>query len=315
MDADKEIYPWLQAQWHGCIERLNSGRLPHALLISGEQGVGVGDFAERLVRALLCLGDDKPCGRCRACKLHSGKNHPDFMRVEAEKEGGEIKAGQIRELLSFLQISRHYDGFKTVLIVNADAMNRSAANGLLKMLEEPPNDTVMVLTSHSPFGLPATVRSRCQAIRLSCPDRDGLVAWLAEACQIDSAEAERRLAAHAWRPMHALAAVSGEDGEPDKDAFLEDLGGFLQQRSTLIEMSEKWAGQPPLNVHRWLLERAEETIRREFTGQGRGLSLRRLFRFYDRQKYRCLTLKVHLNPRLLLESALIEWRVVHAAAP
>ncbi len=314
MGADKEIYPWLRTQWRGCVERLRDGRLPHALLISGEHGVGVGDFAERLVCALLCLGDDKPCGHCQACKLHSGKNHPDFMRIKAEKEGGEIKAGQIRDLLSFLQISRHYDGFKTVLIVGADAMNRSAANGLLKMLEEPPDDTVIVLTSHSPFSLPATVRSRCQAVRLSCPDRQELVAWLAGRRNVEPAEAERRLAAHAWRPMHALAGTSDAGGEADKDGFFEDINKFLQQGISLVEVSEKWANQPALKVHQWLLERVEETIRREFAAQGRGLPLRKLFSFYDRQKYRCLTLKVHLNPRLLLESALIEWQVVHAAA-
>ena len=306
-------YPWLQAQWRGCMERLRAGRLPHALLVSGERGVGVGDFTEQLTGACLCLEDDRPCGRCRACKLHSGGNHPDFMRIEAEKEGGEIKSGQIRELLSFLQISRHYDGLKTVLIVGADAMNRSAANGLLKMLEEPPGDTVMVLTSHSPFSLPATVRSRCQAVRLSCPDRRALVAWLAAAGNVEPAEAERRLDDHAWRPVHALAA-GDENGERGKDDFLEDVDAFLQKRSTLVEVSEKWAEQPALKLHQWLLERAEETIRREFTAQRQGLPLRKLFSFYDRQKHRCLTLKVHLNPRLLLESALIEWGVVHAAA-
>ncbi len=315
-----DIYPWQQTRWDACMARLREGKLPHALLLHGETGTGVGDFSERLVGALLCSGDDKPCGHCRACRLREGGNHPDFCEVAAEKEGGDIKVSQIRDLLSFLQIARHYSAFKTVLIRDADAMNRAAANSLLKMLEEPPANTVMVLTSRHPFRLPATVRSRCQTVRLSSPDRQQAGAWLAAACDINEDEAAHRLAACLWRPIHALAAARADadsDTPPGRDDFRKDIGELLAGQANPAELIEKWQGQPVAMVHQWLLEAAEEAIRGEFQvagAAGRGLPLRKLFSFYDRQKYRCLSIKINLNPRLLLESALIEWQLVCAAS-
>ncbi len=308
------VYPWQRTQWDACVSRLDQNRLAHALLVHGEVGVGVGHFAAELVRALLCVGDGrgegKPCGECRGCRLYAGGNHPDFRKVAAEKEDGEIKVGQIRDLLPFVQTSRHYGASKVVLICEAGRMNRSAANGLLKMLEEPPAGTVMVLSSHHPFRLPATVRSRCQTVRLHCTDEHEASAWVAAAAGVNEAEAQRRLIACNRRPLHA--AVASEAGALGREDFRADLGGLLQGRAVVVEISEKWQAQPVAAVHQWLLEAAEETIRREFSGAGAGLSLRKLFRFYDRQKYRCLSAKVRLNPRLLLESALIEWQLVCA---
>ncbi len=279
-----ESHPRQQVQWDACMARLNDGNMPHALLLHGEVGVGLRHFADRLASALLCPRDDKPCGDCHACRLHSGGNHPDFCLVAAEKEEGEIKVGQIRDLLSFLQISRHYEALKTVLIRDADMMNRVAANSLLKMLEEPPAGVILLLTSHHPFRLPATVRSRCQSVRLNRSE-----------------------------PQVGAGTLDGDEA-PGREAFRKDVANLLRGQTGLAGLAEKWQDQPVRNVHQWLLEITEETIRREFEGAGRGFPLRKLFSFYDRQKYRCLSLKVRLNPRLLLESALIEWQLVCVAA-
>ena len=309
--SDSAVYPWQREQWDSCIARLNRGRLPHALLVHGEAGLGIVRFAEELTRALLCGSEKKPCGSCRGCLLHASGNHPDFREIKAQKEGGEIRIRQIRELLPFVQTARHYDTFKTVLLRDADMMNRAAANGLLKMLEEPPPGTVLVLTSHHAFRLPATVRSRCQAVRLYCPDPDQARAWLVATASLSEAEAERRLAGCNWRPLHALDV--GPDGALTREDFRNDIAGLIRGQGSVVDISEKWQEISAAVTHRWLLEIAEETIRRGIKkGQGR-LFLRKLFNFHDRQKRRCLLLKVPLNPRVQLESALVEWQSARSA--
>ena len=305
--SDCDIYPWQQEQWDGCLARLDQNKMPHALLVHGEAGIGVSRFAERLVQTLLCNGSDKPCENCRGCRLHAGRNHPDFREVTAEKEGGEIKVGQIRDILPFIQIPRHYDTSKVVLFSDADTMNRAAANSLLKMLEEPPADTLMMLVSHYPFRLPATVRSRCQTVRLRCPDQHQAECWLAATAGISSKEAECRLNACNGHPLRALEA---DDSTFNRENFRQDITDLVAGQGTLIELSAKWQEQPVATVHQWLLESAEEAIRAELGKEGTGLPLHKLFSFYDRQKYRCLSIKARLNPRLLLESALIEWLLV-----
>ena len=269
-------HPHQQLQWDACLARLREGRLPHALLVHGEAGVGVEDFSQRLAGVLLCLENSseskEACGHCRACILYASGNHPDFHAIGAAKEGGEIKVGQIRELLSFLQISRHYSAFKTVLIHNADEMNLAAANSFLKMLEEPPGNTVMVLASCYPFRLPATVRSRCQSVRLNC-----------------------------LQPLMAGDAAEREE-------FRADMHKLAAQRVNAADVAERWHEYSVKILHQWLLEIIEEVLRHEFEAP-QGLSLSKLFKLHDRQKWRYRSLKVRLNPRLLLESALIEWQL------
>ena len=300
------IYPWQQAQWDAFMMRWHQKNLPHALLLHGEDGVGVENFSECLVRTLLCLGENKPCGNCRTCKLYTGSNNPDFYKIGVEKEDGEIKIKQIRELIPFLQVPRHYNMLKIALIQNADLMNYAAASSLLKMLEEPPEHVLIVLTSHHPFRMLATVRSRCQTIHLRSPNQRQSCIWLAKACDISESEAKRRLISCSWRPIHALEVTKSLTRED----FYKDVNELIKKQTTLIELTKKWQEQPVNAVHQWLLEATENAITREFKNEG-GLPLHKLFSFYDRQKYRYLSTKVRLNPRLLLESALIEWQRAH----
>ena len=311
-----EIYPWQREQWNMLHSRLSASTLPHALLLHGEEGSGVNHFARRLIETLLCLGDEKPCGRCRTCRLHAGGNHPDFLEVVPEKEGGDIKISQVRALVDYLQSTRHYGKFKVVLMESADAMNRAAANGLLKTLEEPPSNALIVLASHSPFLLPATVRSRCQSVRLDCHDHTEACKWLSAAEGIDEDEAERRLISHRWRPLHATSAPSGDtntaQGE-DRESFFRDIDSLHKRRAALVEVAEKWHAQPTRQVQRWLLELAEAAIVRQVKNPSPEISLRKLFSFYDRQKYRYLSRRVRFDSHLLIEGALIEWQSVYPA--
>ncbi|NLT17742.1 MAG: hypothetical protein GXY11_08995 [Clostridiales bacterium] len=142
-----------------------SGRVPHAVLITGERGAGKRNTAERLAGMLLCTGHPKPCGACRGCRLRETGSHPDLLRVSEQK--GTIKIETVRDLIEELSKKPYGEGHRAVLIENAQAMTVQAQNCLLKTLEDPPDGTVFVLTCRSERELLPTVVSRCRVVRIT----------------------------------------------------------------------------------------------------------------------------------------------------
>jgi hypothetical protein len=134
----------LNAQWH-------SGRLPHALLFTGPEGIGKKLVACELVKQIL--------------GAPSLENHPDLFLIAAEE--GRIKVEVVREIKRALAFPPFKAPHRVVLINDAHAMNASAANALLKTLEEPPAGTYFILITHAPGWLPRTIVSRCQTLRFS----------------------------------------------------------------------------------------------------------------------------------------------------
>ena len=190
-------------------------QLPHALLISGQRGIGKFDLARRFAESLLCespTANGQACGVCSACGWLAQGNHPDFRLLqpdalgEGEGEAGETAGGgeagasagkkkpsaqitiaQVRALDDFLHIGTHRHGARVILVHPAEAMNRSTANSLLKSLEEPIAGTLFILVSSEPARLLPTIRSRCQSLAVAQPARDRAEAWLREAGVGDAA--------------------------------------------------------------------------------------------------------------------------------
>lgn len=167
---------------------LQSGNIPHALLFTGMDGVGKKKTALTFAKALNCRRTRKrwmvngdamvPCGKCRPCKKISSGNHPDIIVIEPEKS--RIKIARIRELGHMLA-AKPYEAMQRVVIIDqAQAMNPEAGNSLLKMLEEPPEKTFLVLTAGSTGSLLPTVVSRCQQIRFRPIPVDTLVKYLGQ---------------------------------------------------------------------------------------------------------------------------------------
>lgn len=141
-------------------------RIPHAWLFCGPEGVGKSRTALALALELNCRNPVGPfrhaCGICPSCKGFIAEVHPDFIRIEPQKN--EIRIAQIRELCAMLEKKPFSAGKRMVLIKNIEKMNVSASNAALKILEEPPENTHFILTTQEPAKLLPTIRSRCQLL-------------------------------------------------------------------------------------------------------------------------------------------------------
>lgn len=147
---------------------LTNERARHAYLITGPQGVGRRTLAIRLAQALNCsqpIEPAVPCGECRACRLIEKIQHPDFSVVQGEN-GRALKVDQIRELQRTLSLAPYEATYKIALLLRFEDANPNAANALLKTLEEPPPQVVMLLTASDAEALLPTIISRCEVIRL-----------------------------------------------------------------------------------------------------------------------------------------------------
>ena len=144
---------------------VQAGRIVHALLFSGPRGTGKRTAARWFSQAMLCKGENKPCGECPACRKFLADAHPDVRVVRPEKNI--IKVEAVRELIDYLSM-RPYEGGKHIAIIEqADKMNANAQNALLKTLESPTGDVMFFLLTDAPGGLLSTIHSRCQTVRFS----------------------------------------------------------------------------------------------------------------------------------------------------
>jgi len=325
--------------WHAApyTRLLGRGGLPHALLLVGPQGIGKLAFAETVAASLLCeraQADHLPCGTCAACKWLVADSHPDFRRIEpataaqAEDGSGEsekkasqwIGIDQVRALMDFLNLSSHRGGRKVVLLHPAESLNVNAANALLKMLEEPPPDTQFLLVATRVHLLPATIRSRCQMVRLPAPGNTAAIDWL-KAQGIEQPDAV--LAHFGGAPL--LAVKHGA-----QDYWLS-RGEFLRLISepdwNAVTAAEKLGNMPPPVILEWLQKWSYDLAVSKLLGQVRynpdhlnsieGIALQvngmQALRFH-RSMVRLQRIAFHpFNARLFVEDMLLSYARLLAA--
>ncbi|QSX39366.1 DNA polymerase III subunit delta' [Shewanella cyperi] len=170
--------PWLSAPLGSFMQLLMTGRLPHAILVGMDRGLGAEHLLGDIARAALCLAPTAKgaCGYCKGCQLIAAGNHPDLYQVQAD--GHQIKIDQIRNLCQDLTSTSQQGGRRVAIIYEAERMNIAAANALLKTLEEPGRDTLLLLQSNQPARLLPTLVSRCQRLPCQEPSPDVVSAWL-----------------------------------------------------------------------------------------------------------------------------------------
>lgn len=232
-------YPWHDAIWASLTARLE--RLPHALLLQGAAGLGKQLFARRFAATLLCARPDPKmaaCGRCHGCQLFAAGNHPDLRQLAPVEDRRSIVIDQVRDLGAFFALRPHTSARKVAILAPADSMNIHAANSLLKILEEPPLGSVLLLVSHQPTRLPATVRSRSHRVTFPVPERAQALTWLS--AQV-GASAGLLLDLAAGAPLKALVLAEG-GFLASREEFLRDLGLLLAGRGDPLACAQRWKG-------------------------------------------------------------------------
>lgn len=258
------------------------GRLHHAWLISGPQGMGKATFAFRIARRLLGAAPDPRHGLLGAApqdpvsRLVAQDAHPDLMVVDRTDSDGkvrrEILVEEVRRLNEFFSKSPASAPYRVVIVDAADDLNRNAANALLKTLEEPPPRGVILLVCHAPGRLIRTIRSRCRTLKLALLPEAAVADFVARRTDADPEQALRLARMSGGAPGRALALASEGALEMD-DAARALLQGLPELDRTLaLSLTDRFRGgegarsfallteRLAARVHDLVLRRAEEGI-------------------------------------------------------
>lgn len=152
--------------WEQMQQLFLKNRLPQALLFINSSSQEALTFVNRLIAFLMCTHDNSPCGGCRECHLLTNGHHPDAMYIQQETPTGMIKIEQLRHLQQSIYQSPQRGKHRFIVLNPAERMNASAANAILKILEEPPEHTIFILIAEQIENIPTTVLSRCQKYRM-----------------------------------------------------------------------------------------------------------------------------------------------------
>ena len=215
-------------------------KVPHALLFTGMAGLGKAITAKQYAGILLCQSNrQSPCGACTGCQLYQAGNHPDYHLITLDDKSSVIKVDQIRALLPFLQQTPQQGAYRVVIINPAEGLNTAAANSLLKILEEPADNTVLILVTSRMMQLPMTLRSRCVPVPFLVPARDAVLSWLARVCEntdlipslLDSVDGA---------PLAAFALAQQAASNINIPDFLQALSALFNGALSPVTFSATW---------------------------------------------------------------------------
>ncbi len=185
-----------------------AGKIPHAIMLEGERGLGKHTLAAHIASLAVCSGENPPCGLCRSCHLCSVGSHPDVVTVSPM--GKQIKIDQIRDLRQKAYLKASMGERKVYIIESAENMNAAAQNAFLKVLEEPPAGVIFILLVTSADSLLPTVRSRCIVLSLVVPEKGEAAEYLAQTTNHSAAEIDSALTAAKCNIGIAMEILSGK---------------------------------------------------------------------------------------------------------
>ena len=316
--------PWLEplaAAWRGGADR---GRPAHAVLLAGPAGVGKRAAAAWIAthRFGISSAAKLPTYRGGASdgaapgptNFQQLADHADLRWIRPLDGKQTIHIDQIRELVDDLSLTSYEGGAKLAIIEPANAMTANAANSLLKTLEEPPGDTLLILVADRVAGLPATILSRCQRLNVAAPPEGVSLAWLNRLYPSPDWAAALRMAGGA-----PLAAIRARERLDVTDGMGRDFSQVAERRLSPIEVAARWCQLDPDFVLEWIARQVQRCIYRVTGSVGEryetvvaGSVLNRI----DRRNLFCYLDGINrvrsqsagsFNVQLTLEGLLIEW--------
>lgn len=309
--------PWIARETAALAATFAQDRLPHALLIHEPPGAGGDWLAAWAAQLVLCQEPARaPCGVCTGCRRARAGQHPDLLWLSPQEDSRQIRIEQVRELSAELALTSHAGGYKVGIIAPADALNRFAANALLKTLEEPAPRTLLVLVATQPSRLPPTILSRCQRVSVRAPPRAASLAWLTAERGGSEADWAGALDVLGEAPLLAAAREPRELAEVGADSR-QSLEALAAGRADPVAQAERWARTELavrlLCFEKWLTERVRNgAARGAFLPEMRAapylsdgatfLNIRELFGLVDEVRELRATLDAPLNRGLALET-------------
>jgi len=325
-----DVLPWQVDLWRQLAGRAQHA---HAYLLHGPAGIGKRLLAEQLMALLLCQRpvEARACGECKACQLLAAQTHPDHYALEPEEVDKAIRVDQVRDLVGFVTQTAQLGGRKVILLEPAEAMNLNAANALLKSLEEPSGDTVLLLISHQPSRLLPTIKSRCVQQACPLPGRQQSLDWLAARLpELGPELREQLLTLAAGSPLAALKLHEQKVLEL-RAQVVDGVKKLLKQQQSASQLAEGWNALPLILLFDWFCEWAHLILRYQMAGDEAELGaadmqkvLQYLAQKSSQQKvialqdwlleHRQKVLgKANLNRVLLLEALLVQWATLPGA--
>jgi DNA polymerase-3 subunit delta' len=311
--------PWLGQQRGQLAAARREGHMPHAILLHGPMGSGQSGLALWTAQLVLCeAAGDAPCDRCPSCVLFLAGNHPDFYALALEEKASFIKVDQIREVCGKLAMKSFRGAGKVGVIDPADRMNIQANNALLKTLEEPSQETLLILAASRLDRLPKTVISRCQRLRVTTPGAAEGMDWLNRQQPRD--DWEELLALSAGAPFRALQMAADGTGELCEDMRSSLADALATNQYDPMGMAAAWSKDRPAERLAWLERWVEESIRGmtvegdrvnnnpEFRlpRGGAGVNIGAAFAMLDRLRDARALLEGSLNTQLMFEDLTVQ---------
>jgi len=219
-----------------------NNQLVHSYLFYGPKHIGKNKVAEIFISNLFCPNKKKnsllPCGTCLSCQQLKKKIHPDFIylgnsfsSIELTPQG-KIGVEQARQIKEFLYSSPFSAPYKVVIIEETDILTLPAANALLKLLEEPPLKSIIILISQSFTYLPATLRSRCQILRFSFPLKEEIINFIRQEFSLKEKKVEEILSLALGRPGLAIQFAQDFKKIEQERALINDFISLLSKNDS-----------------------------------------------------------------------------------
>lgn len=323
------LLPWHQVHWERLHAYIRHNRIPQALLIAGNKGLGKVQIAEQLTAALLCRHRDTggmACSHCESCMLIKAGTHPDKYLVQPEETGKSINIAQIRDLLEKLSLKPQFQQFRVAMINPADRMTFGAANAFLKFLEEPTERTMLLLISERSSKLPATILSRCQKIILTPPDKALAVDWLHNQPLTDQQQPIQNWHDYLFMAQGAplLALVYATDNVlMIRNQCFDSWVAIAERRQSPLVVAENWL-QLSLALlifwmTSWIIDLARcfhfplvenlynPDLKPQLISLSEGIDLKKLYQLYDVLLQSRMRMDTSVNRQLMIEEILIQW--------
>jgi DNA polymerase III subunit delta' len=313
--------PWLKDAQQRLRSAIDSGRLPHSLLLLAAPGLGAESLAHWITALSLCERPSaRPCDVCASCRLLRSDTHPDVHIVRLEEDAQQIKVDQVRELIESLALKSYRGGFKVGLVEGAEALNIHGANAFLKTLEEPTPNTVLIMIARPNHRLPATIASRCQRLTLRPPATADAINWLqARSPAADTWQAALALAGGA--PLLAMELANQGLADIDVD-MRRSIAELAVGAVDVTLLAERWVrSNPGLRItwlENWITQRVHTALGASAshqTAEPIGLpaallkpKIRALFELLDASREIRRLASTGMNQQLALEALLVGGR-------